>query len=193
MELYPFDNAYMELLRTGDGATQRHFAEYFGRLLRIKLRSRKLPLHVISDLQHETFVRVLVAVRASVVHQPDRLGSYVNSVCNNVLLEHFREMNREQHDDIDEVDAPDFRADLEASMIADEQRQNVDAAMKRLSERDRIVLRGILLDRDKDEVCRELEVDRDYLRVLAHRAIVNFKELYNGKRGQDGIGPTTRR
>ena len=30
--------------------------------------------------------------------------------------------------------------------------------------------------RDKDQICRDLEVDRDYLRVLLHRAKNHFRE-----------------
>jgi RNA polymerase sigma-70 factor (ECF subfamily) len=41
------------------------------------------------------------------------------------------------------------------------------------------LLREIFLDeRDKDEVCRDFGVDRDYLRVLLHRAKQSFKLLY---------------
>jgi RNA polymerase sigma-70 factor, ECF subfamily len=179
----------MERLRQGDRATQNHFAEYFGGLLRIKLRSRKLPPHLIGDVQQETFVRVLVAVRTGEVRQPDRLGAYVNSVCNHVLLEHFRGASREQHEDVDRVDVPDAGADLEERMIADERTQSVQATMDQLSERERAVLRGILLDRDKDEICRELEVDRGYLRVLTHRAMGTFRELFKEKRSPDGFRP----
>lgn len=183
----------MELLRRGDRATQAHFADYFRRLLQIKLRSRKLPPDVVSDMQQETFLRVLVAVRTGDVRQPERLGSYVNSVCNNVLLEYFRELGRDQHEDLDEVDVPDAAADLEASMLAAERRRAVHDTMKQLSERDQAVLRAILLGRDKDEVCRELDVDRGYLRVLTHRAMGTFKELFKGKRGGNGLSAAAKR
>lgn len=193
MELHQFDTRYIQLLRRGDRATQAHFAEYFGHLLRIKLRSRQLPTHVISDVQQETFVRVLVAVRTEDVRQPERLGAYVNSVCNNVLLEHFRESSRDQHEDLDEVDAPDAAADLEARMLADERKQRVHAIMSQLSARDRAVLQAILLDRDKDEVCRELAVDRGYLRVLTHRAMGSFKEKFKTKKSAGRLRTAARR
>jgi RNA polymerase sigma-70 factor (ECF subfamily) len=48
-----------------------------------------------------------------------------------------------------------------------------------LPERDRRLLREVFLEeRDKDEVCRDFGVDRDYLRVLLHRAKQSFKSLY---------------
>ena len=184
VELYPFDDSYLELLRRGDRATQDHFVSYFAQLLRIKLRSRKLPAQAIQDVQQETFLRVLVAVRTGDVRQPDRLGAYVNSVCGNILLEQYRLLAREQHADLEAVDVPDVAADLEARMISDEKTRRVRAAMIQLSERDQAVLEAVLLDRDKDEVCRELNVDRGYLRVLMHRAMGTFKEQYKGKKVQ---------
>ena len=40
-------------------------------------------------------------------------------------------------------------------------------------------VQGVFLDeRDRDEVCREFGVDRDYLRVLLHRAKQEFKTEY---------------
>jgi RNA polymerase sigma-70 factor, ECF subfamily len=193
VDLYPFDDRYMERLRRRDRETQNHFAGYFGGLLRAKLRTRRVSEHVISDLQQETFLRVLDAIRTGEVRQPDRLGAYVNSVCNHVLLEYFRDVAREQHDDVDSVDVPDNGADLEARMITDEETQSVRATMDRLSERERAVLRGILLERDKDEMCRELDVDRGYLRVLTHRAMGTFRELINENKGPNGFLPARRK
>ena len=47
------------------------------------------------------------------------------------------------------------------------------------SERDRRLLREIFLEeRDKDAVCQDFGVDRDYLRVLLHRAKQAFKAVY---------------
>ena len=48
-----------------------------------------------------------------------------------------------------------------------------------LPERDRSLLKAVFLDeRDRDEVCREFGVDREYLRVLLHRAKQGFKTEY---------------
>jgi RNA polymerase sigma-70 factor (ECF subfamily) len=38
-------------------------------------------------------------------------------------------------------------------------------------------------ERDKDDVCRELGIDRDYLRVLLHRAKMRCREALNGVPG----------
>jgi RNA polymerase sigma-70 factor, ECF subfamily len=52
-----------------------------------------------------------------------------------------------------------------------------------LPAKEKDLLRWIFFDdRDKDEVCRELSVDRNYLRVLLHRAKAHFRERYNQTR-----------
>ena len=47
-----------------------------------------------------------------------------------------------------------------------------------LPPKDRELLQSVLEEREKDEVCRQLGVNRDYLRVLLHRAKNQFRERY---------------
>jgi RNA polymerase sigma-70 factor (ECF subfamily) len=45
--------------------------------------------------------------------------------------------------------------------------------------RDRSLLKAVFLEeRDREDVCREFGVDREYLRVLLHRAKQDFKVEY---------------
>ena len=64
--------------------------------------------------------------------------------------------------------------------VADKQmEEKVREIVAEMPERDRRIIRGVFLEeRDKDEVCRDFGVDRDYLRVLVHRAKQSFKVLY---------------
>jgi RNA polymerase sigma-70 factor (ECF subfamily) len=65
-------------------------------------------------------------------------------------------------------------------VISDDTRKLVRHILKGLNERDRNVLQAVFLDeRDKDEICMELGVDRDYLRVLLHRAKGSFRAMYS--------------
>ena len=51
--------------------------------------------------------------------------------------------------------------------------------LNELPERDRRLLQSVLLEeRDKDEVCAEFGISREYLRVLLHRAKHSFKSFY---------------
>ena len=45
---------------------------------------------MIEDIRQETFLRVLVTLRRKHgLEHPERLGAFVNSVCNNVFLEYL--------------------------------------------------------------------------------------------------------
>ena len=67
--------------------------------------------------------------------------------------------------------------DLLSVLVAKETEKKVREILEQLSERDRRLLREVFLEeRDKDEVCRNFGVDREYLRVLLHRAKQSFKE-----------------
>src|SRR3989440_12273897 len=90
VEFFTFSQAYVERLREGDPSTEQHFVAYFEQLLHIKLRSRMLTSDKVEDLRQETFIRVIAVLRKDGVRQPERFGAFVNSICNNVLLEHYR-------------------------------------------------------------------------------------------------------
>jgi RNA polymerase sigma-70 factor, ECF subfamily len=182
VEFYAFDNVYYQRLRTGDPETERHFVSYFSDLILIKLRSRLLPSDTIQEIQQETFARVLVTIRKNGgLEKPERLGPFVNSVCNNVMREFFRTNSR--HDQLEGsfIDPPDRRADLDSVLVSAEAKKHVQRVLDRLSERDREVLRKVFLEDevgDREQLCLRLGIERDYLRVLLHRAKKNFKSLY---------------
>ncbi len=194
VELYSFDEAYLQRLRGSDPATEAHFVSYFSHLLRIKLRTRMLPAHTIDDICQETFLRVLVAVRVkNDIHDANRLGPYVNSMCDNILREHWRTSVRNQHVDLETVEVLDDRPDLEQAMLQEEDRKKIEAVLATLSQRDRDCLHAFFFEqREKDEVCDLFGVTRDYLRVLLHRAKNSFRDHYKEKplsRGsQQGAG-----
>src|SRR5437016_2537918 len=89
-----FDAEYVQRLANSDLETERDFVLYFTELLAIKLRSRLRAADQIDDVIQETFARVLKALRGSGVENPQALGSFVNSVCNNVLFELYRMQSR---------------------------------------------------------------------------------------------------
>ena len=181
MQFQSFDQSYVERLRAGDFRTQEHFVAYFSELIQLKLRSRLNSPHAIEDVRQETFTRVFVALRGEGgIRQPERLGAFVNSICNNVLLEHYRASSRHSSlEDEEEKDFPATSVDIVGVVAAKQMEAKVREILEELSEKDRRLLREVFLEeRDKDEVCRDFGVDRDYLRVLVHRAKQSFKSLY---------------
>ena len=82
------------------------------------------------------------------------------------------------------------------SLLAKENEKIVREILETLSESDRRLLRSVFLEeRDKDEVCRELGVDREYLRVLIHRAKQAFKTSYLKHMGESSpdLSPARKR
>jgi RNA polymerase sigma-70 factor, ECF subfamily len=190
VELFAFDQAYVQRLRDGDPRTVQHFVTYFGEFLQIKLRARMMASEVIDDLRQETFVRVLKKLREEgAIRQPESLGAYVNSICNNVLKEFFRSSSRSQPLEDDHLEIPDKLIDLEGMLVSKQSKEHVRSILKDLPDRDRYFLQAIFLEeKEKDEVCREYGVDREYLRVILHRAKERFKVLY-----KKDFGDTTKR
>ena len=179
MDFFAFDKSYLDKLRAGDPATQHHFACYFGRFLRIRFRARRLPSDVIDDLVQDTLLRVMMKVHNGGVRQPECFGAFVNSVSNNVLLEHFRQASKNHHGEDELVEVPDKVLDLDGLLVTQETVEHVRRVLGQLPERDRLILRRVFYDEDdKDSICNEFGVDRDYLRVLVLRAKGKFRVLY---------------
>ena len=183
MDFFAFDKAYVEQLRNGNPATERHFFVYFEKLLRIKLRARGIGSDKVEDLKQDTFIRVIAAVRKEGgVRQPERFGAFVNSTCNNVLLEYYRSLGKNQQMDETHQEIPDKVPDLEGMMVSKQCSEQVRKILSELPARDRELLRAVFLEeKDKDTVCRDIGVDRNYLRVLLHRAKGKFKAVYESQ------------
>jgi RNA polymerase sigma-70 factor (ECF subfamily) len=182
LEFFAFDASYIDRLRARDTQVEGHFVDYFSELIRLKLRSRLNSREAIEDVRQETFVRVLVLLRGEGgLRQPDRLGPFVNSVCNHVLQEHYRSKKRTEATIDDETEATVAGREPSALRLleAKDTERVVRQILNELPERDRRLLQSVLLDeRDKDEVCKEFGITREYLRVLLHRAKHSFKSFY---------------
>ena len=186
VDFQTFDGAYVERLRAGDRDTEAHFSAYFGELIVLKLRSRLASRQALDDVKQETFARCLKLLRSEGgVRNAERLGPLVNSICNHVLSEHFRANSRTEA--LEDQPAERFIAhepDALTRVIAEDTRRMVCQVLEKLPERDRTILRAVFLEeREKDEVCREIGVTRDYIRVLLHRAKQSFREAYMEQTG----------
>jgi RNA polymerase sigma-70 factor (ECF subfamily) len=191
VDLYSFDDDYVRRLRDGDPFAQEHFHRYFGELIAIKLRRRVRSGQELDDIRQEVFVRVFrILQSADGLRDGRKLGSFVNSVCNNVLMETLRQRAGASLDAThEEVADPATPAD--EALVTAESRRAVDRAIAELDAKDARLLRALFLDeRPKDDICSDFGVDRNYLRVLLHRAKERFRAVYG--RGADVV-PLRRR
>jgi RNA polymerase sigma-70 factor (ECF subfamily) len=176
-----FDAAYLDRLRAGDAETERHFVSHFSQMIRLSMRYRLRSWDLIEDIRQETFLRVLNFVRSDrSLDRPERLGAYVHSVCINVMMELLRASTRHPPISEDAQHIPDTRVSSENSLVTRERKEMVRSVLDDLSEKDRQILRAVFLEEaDKNEVCTRFQVDRDYLRVLVHRAKVHFRAAFD--------------
>ena len=79
-------------------------------------------------------------------------------------------------------DPADTRDDAEATLVSEEHKKVVEQVLAELPRKDERILRTVLLDeRDKAEVCEDLHITRENLRVLLHRAKLRFREILRRK------------
>jgi len=178
MHFSAFNEDYVRRLASGDPEVEKHFTAYFGSLLFLKLRTRLRSRQLVDDVRQETFLRVLQVLRKEGgVHNPERLGAFVNSVCNNVLLETFRAAGKHGQAPEDPPDRADPAIDVVTELVSRERKETVRRVLLTLPAKDRDLLRMIFLEeRDKSDICEEMKVSGDYLRVLLHRAKSKFRE-----------------
>ncbi|HYP06067.1 MAG TPA: sigma-70 family RNA polymerase sigma factor [Bryobacteraceae bacterium] len=181
MAFYAFDEEYVRRLKDGDRETETHFVEYFSGLLLAKLRNRLRHPQEAEDLRQEVFLRVLRSLRGGAIEQPERLGAFVLSVCNFVLMEHLRGGARTSQLDEHTPEQHQREADPEINLVTAETRRQVRTLLNNLPAQDQGILRALFYDeQDKDAVCRDYGVGRDYLRVLLHRAKRRLREAVLG-------------
>jgi RNA polymerase sigma-70 factor (ECF subfamily) len=179
LEFFSFDGDYVRRLTEGDAETERHFVGYFSPLLLIKLKQRLRSREQVENLRQEVFLRVLRSLRqGSGLEHPEFLGAYVHSICNNVVLDHLRGKSKPQQWDERVEEQLDSDAYVGRELVNESQSRQVRSLIDGMTPKDRFLIRAIFLDkRDKDAVCREQGVGRDYLRVLLHRAKKRFRQL----------------
>lgn len=190
MQFHAFDKHYLEKLKSGDFRTQEHFVSYFSELIRLKLSKRMRSSFEVDDARQETFARFFVKLRKDDIREPDRLGPLINGMCNMILLEYYRSGAHVVTSDDDEAEAniPDPGISAVDAIVNRELQEKVRETLGELSEKDRRLISDVLLEeKDKDQVCREHGVDREYLRVLVHRAKKSFKSLYLKKMARAAV------
>ncbi len=180
MDLFTFDDEYVRRLREGDRWTEEHFYSYFQQILLIKLRRRLPSLDAIDDVRQTVFARFFAKLRSldGGVRDGRRLGSYVNSICTNVLFEWYRKANRTEPLTDEHLEVVTLE-DVVKGLLNAEETEHIRVVIANLPERDALILRAHFFEqRRPDDLCRELGIKPGYLRVLLHRAKGKFRKSW---------------
>jgi RNA polymerase sigma-70 factor (ECF subfamily) len=178
-EKQPFDQQYVDRLMQGETETCVHFSRYFTKLLVVKLRSKLRDNSQAEDVAQETLLRVFKYFRdKGSLENPERLGAWVNSFCDNIALEFFRAGNRFQQAP-ENVPEPVCQAmNAEFNCINAQRKTRLAGALRKLDNKDRIIIEKVFLqEQDKDNICRELGINRNHLRLKVHRALGRFRKV----------------
>jgi len=182
MERPLFDEEYLRALANRREDVEQHLIAHFSVPVRAKLRARLRSPELAQDAFQETFLRVFTYFRSGkTLDNPASLPGFIHTVCHNISLEFLRSHTRHPQIAEDAPDPVDKAQDPESQAATEERKGIVIRILRDLPEKDRQILRRVFLDEeDKDSVCRDLSVDRDYLRVLLFRARKRMKTALVG-------------
>jgi RNA polymerase sigma-70 factor (ECF subfamily) len=200
-----FDETYLNALKERDGDAENYLILHFSRPVLSKLRVRLRSRELVRDAYQETFLRVFAYFRSGkTLENPNSLPGFVHSISHNVALEFLRAHTRHGQLPENGVEQEDSALSPEGQAVTGERKEFVRRILLELPAKDSQLLRRIFLDEeDKDQVCHEFQIDRDYLRVLLHRARVRFKaallsqetseDTHDTRKGpRDGLRGSTR-
>lgn len=179
-----FGADYLRRLSERDPAIELHFVGHFEPLLRLRLQKRFRDDTRADDFAQETLFRVLKTIRENPqsIEHPERLGAYVSSVCNYVVLEGYRGDGRYHGVQDGHLELADPKADIERKLLSAERQTMVRTMLYTMPPKDRLLLTEVFLEeKDKDEVCSRHGVDRQYLRVLLFRALGRLRIEFGKK------------
>jgi RNA polymerase sigma factor (sigma-70 family) len=161
------DAELVQSIRNGvESAGVDLFEKYSGRVYYLALRELRSPADA-EDVRAETFLRVLTAIRNQQVRSPDSLNSYILGTARNVIRE------------ASERNVPDVPSPEPDPVLDEDVRQAIEVTIRRLKPREREFLRLYYYeDLPKPEIARSIGIDEERIRLLKHRCLRNFREIY---------------
>jgi len=191
LERHSFDLEYVTRLSRRETETATHFVEYFTKLLLMKLRARIRSSDEADDVAQETLFRVLrhVETHGGIEH-PEALGAFVNKVSEYVMLEFFRNGRRFQQVPENIPEPVEQAISAELHCITRQRKEALRRVLSTLKQKDRNLLEKVfLLEQDKDQICAELGINRNTLRVQVFRALGTLRQSL----GRDNDGTVVKK
>lgn len=188
--IFRFDEDYLLALTNRREDAVQHLISHFSTPVKSKLRAQLQSPELREDAFQETFRRVFNYFQAGkTLENPASLPGFVYAVCHNTALELLRSNPRHQQSGYKIYDPTDPALNPEDRMVAEERKQIVRRILRELRQKDRELLERVFLDEeDKDLVCKQLGVDRNYLRVLLYRARVRMRRRWRARNSHFGGG-----
>ena len=173
-------------IQSGDLQAEQELFERYHRPIRALLRQRLRQQADVEDFVQDTLSLALSKVRDGQVREPDKLGSFLMSMARNLVIEHFRRLQRRRteaaSDRVDEQAAvePGPHSGTEAQLLAKERAALVRRMLLELdTARDRDILtRFYLEEEEKDSICADLGLSSLHFNRVLHRARQRYKKAF---------------
>lgn len=163
-----------------DSSAENAFVEKFAPRLTYILRQRTADTELAADLQQEAFVIVLEKLRANALNEPEKLGAYLQQTAINLYIGHVRRQTRQQTASNTElIETLSAETDQYQELVRQQAAGAVQGIIDNMSnERDRRIMKAFYLDeKDKAEICDELELSYRHFDRVISRARERFRKL----------------
>jgi RNA polymerase sigma-70 factor (ECF subfamily) len=145
------------------------------------------------DVAQETLRRVVDALRAGRVENIDAIAGFVFQTAKHVCMHAHRAAGREAQAMRrlgDPSSSGDLQPDALTSLVSEERRARVRAALDSLARDDRDLLRALYFDQlDTSELSARLGVSQGALRVRKHRALQRLADVLQMQTSGETLSP----
>jgi len=144
----------------------------------------------LDDIVQDALQRFLVALREEKVRDAAAVGSYLNTICRNIIYEYRRRLFR------GEAMPEPIQEPADSRLSGAEQfemRDAISLGLAQLSSRDREVLRAYYIEeRSRQEILEDFGLSYEQFRVVLCRAKERFRAIYTGQVKQRAVSGHSR-
>jgi RNA polymerase sigma factor (sigma-70 family) len=159
------------------------YKQYYSGTLYL-LERRTADKELAQDLCHEAFCVLIERLRAQPLDQPEKLVGFLYNIAINIHIANQRKTTR--RNTVADSELMDTIADNRQSQYRELLRERTGRAVRSLiqsmsNSRDRKVLYGYFIqEKEKEEICKELDLSQRHFDRVLFRAKQRFKELISG-------------
>lgn len=171
--------------------SESELASRFWDRIRVFAARRLQDAAIAEDVAQETLRRVIEAVRAGRVENPDAIAGFVFQTAKHICMHAHRSAGREVRA-MQRLDDPDESAERRPTaldhLITEERRAEVSRALEALSPEDRELLRALYYEQlESAALAMRLGLTAGALRVRKHRALQRLAEVLDRTRAGETL------
>jgi len=173
--------ALVERIGNGDRNAEGELVERYSRGLLLLLTSKTHDKELAKDLRQDTFCVAIEKLRSNGLDEPGQLSAYLSGIARNLAIGDVRKKIRRKT--TSDTDFLAHCADEAPGQLQQVSRAQIARLVRKLLDelpvpRDRELLtRFYVYDQDKEQICRELELDSLHFNRVLFRAKGRFREL----------------